>query len=97
MTTIQSTPNGSPPLGVAIWGAGWVAGAHARAYLAASGAIHAVDSIRHILGADVTEVDARGLEVGSYYHYPPTALALVRYGNGCSIDLTFHASHAMPP
>ncbi|MGH2370861.1 MAG: Gfo/Idh/MocA family protein, partial [Chloroflexota bacterium] len=46
------------------------------------GAIHAVDSIRFIVGADVVEVEARSVEVGDYYHYPPAAVALVRYGNG---------------
>jgi UDP-N-acetyl-2-amino-2-deoxyglucuronate dehydrogenase len=46
------------------------------------GAIHAVDSMRYILGADVTEVTARGTEQGNYYHYPPTVQALVRYTNG---------------
>ncbi|HEV2126969.1 MAG TPA: Gfo/Idh/MocA family oxidoreductase [Chloroflexota bacterium] len=46
------------------------------------GAIHAVDSMRYILGADVVEVEARGVQVGDYYHFVPAAQALVRYSNG---------------
>jgi predicted dehydrogenase len=44
------------------------------------GAIHAVDSLRYILGEDVIEVQARAAETGNYYFYPPTVQALVRYG-----------------
>src|SRR5262245_28639646 len=46
------------------------------------GAIHAVDSIRYITGEDVVEVEARAVQVGDYYGFPPTAVALVRYANG---------------
>ena len=46
------------------------------------GAIHAVDSMRYILGDDVAEVEARGAEAGNYYLYPPTVQALVRYRGG---------------
>src|SRR5688572_24293756 len=46
------------------------------------GAIHAVDSMRYILGDDVAEVEARGTEQGNYYLYPPTVQALVRWESG---------------
>ncbi len=46
------------------------------------GAIHAVDSLRYILGEDVVEVDARGAEQGGAYHYPAAVQALVRYAAG---------------
>ena len=63
------------------------------------GAIHAVDSIRYILGADVVEVDARAVEVGDYYHYPPAAVALVRYSNGAvgklSSSLVGHTGYVL--
>jgi predicted dehydrogenase len=51
------------------------------------GAIHAVDSLRYVLGADVVEVEARGVGFEPGYHsyrYPPTALALVRFANGAA-------------
>jgi predicted dehydrogenase len=48
------------------------------------GAIHAVDSIRYITGEDVVEVEARAVQVGEYYGFPPAAVALVRYANGAA-------------
>ena len=52
------------------------------------GAIHAVDSIRYITGEDVVEVEARAVQVGDVYGYPPTAAALVRYASGAVGTLT---------
>lgn len=51
------------------------------------GAIHAVDSLRYVLGADVVQVEARGVDFESgihSYRYPPTALALVRFASGAA-------------
>jgi predicted dehydrogenase len=48
------------------------------------GAIHAVDSIRYITGEDVVEVEARAVEVGDHYGFPPAAVALVRYAGGAA-------------
>jgi predicted dehydrogenase len=63
------------------------------------GAIHAVDSMRWILGDDVVEVDARGAEAGNYYHYPPTVQALVRYAGGAigtiSSSLVGHTGYVL--
>jgi predicted dehydrogenase len=63
------------------------------------GAIHAVDSMRYILGADVVEVDARGVQVGDDYHYVPAAQALVRYDNGAvgtiSSSLVGHTGYVL--
>jgi predicted dehydrogenase len=63
------------------------------------GAIHAVDSIRYITGQDIVEVEARGMEVGDYYHYPPVAVALVRYAGGAlgtiSSSLVGHTGYVL--
>ena len=63
------------------------------------GAIHAVDSIRYILGVDIVDVDARGIEVGDYYDYPPVALAQVRYDSGAlgtiSSSLVGHTGYVL--
>jgi predicted dehydrogenase len=63
------------------------------------GAIHAVDSMRYMLGEDVVEVEARSVEVGDYYHYPPAAMALVRYAGGAvgtfSSSLVGHTGYVL--
>jgi UDP-N-acetyl-2-amino-2-deoxyglucuronate dehydrogenase len=63
------------------------------------GAIHAVDSIRYILGEDVVEVQARGLEIGDYYRYPAAAVALVRFESGAlgtiSSSLVGHTGYVL--
>jgi predicted dehydrogenase len=63
------------------------------------GAIHAVDSIRYVTGEDIVEVEARAVEVGDYYRYPPTAIALVRYANSAlgtiSSSLVGHTGYVL--
>jgi predicted dehydrogenase len=78
---------------------GWMRDADLAGSSFLVGAIHAVDSIRYVLGADVVEVDARGLSVGDYYHYPPVAMALVRFSNGAigtiSSSLVGHTGYVL--
>ena len=63
------------------------------------GAIHAVDSLRYITGDDVAEVMARAVEVGDYYHYPPVAMAVVRFRSGAvgtiSSSLVGHTGYVL--
>ena len=63
------------------------------------GAIHAVDSMRYIMGDDVAEVQARGTEQGNYYLYPPTVQALVRWRGGAlgtlSSSLVGHTGYVL--
>jgi UDP-N-acetyl-2-amino-2-deoxyglucuronate dehydrogenase len=63
------------------------------------GAIHAVDSIRTILGRDVVEVSARAAAVGDYYRYPPVEVALVQFDNGAlgtiSSSLVGHTGYVL--